>query len=107
MEHGVVNVCAKGVFNRIQVGSVGVGCQLDAVADTPGAILHEVSRPSSIAAPDKVADDQFGIRVESYPGPNVTPSLCFLHGSGVFLFAADKAPDFISLHTADFEVADV
>jgi len=107
VEHGVVDPCPEGVFNRIQVGAVGVGCQLNAVTDAACAILHEVPRPSTIAAPNKVADDQFGIGVDADPGPNIAPSLCFLCGSGVFLLTADKAPDFIGLHPTNFEIANV
>ena len=107
MEHGVVDVCSESALNRFQVGAVGVGGQLDAVADTAGAILHEIPRPSTVTAPNKVANHQLCIRIHTYPGPNVSPSFRLLCGAGVLLLAADKAPDFIRLHPANLEVPNV
>ena len=86
---------------------MGIGSQLDAVADSAGAVFHEVSCPATIPATHKVANRQLLVGIHSHPGPNVAPSFRLLCRAGILPLAADETPNLIRLHPANLEVADV
>ena len=107
MKHGVVGGAAKSTFNGFQVKVQRVRGDLDAVADPAGTVFHECLGAISVAGANKVADHEFGIRVDPNPGPGISPALLLLERVGVPFLSADEAPDLIGLHPAHLQVAHV
>jgi hypothetical protein len=50
---------------------MAVCCQLNAMGKTFRKIVHEVIRASSIALANEPARNEFGIRIERNPRPNI------------------------------------
>src|ERR1700739_431721 len=61
-------------------------------------------RPSAIPSAYKVGDDQLRVCVDSYPRPNIAPSLLLLFRSDVFRFRAHEAPNLVGLQAAHFQI---
>ena len=51
-EHGIVDVAAEGLFDRISVHSVTVSSELDFIGDPAGQILHERVGRTGLASAD-------------------------------------------------------
>ncbi len=106
LELGIVAIHTERTFHGFEVGFVAVGRDLDSALDAAGAILHKVHGPIRPASADEITDDQFGLRVNSDPSPNIAPSDFFLLDANVFGFCADVCPYLVTLKASDCKVSD-
>jgi len=103
---GEVDLYAERVLHSVQVELQVVRRHLHAVRETGSYVLHELVRVICCAIAHAVGDDQFGVRVNRGPRPDVAP-FGFLLGWNVALFRSDERPDFIALNATGLQVANV
>jgi exodeoxyribonuclease III len=106
-QHCVVDASAERILNGGQVHPVAVRGQLNAVRQPGLNVLKEYRCKPRVSLPHQPADNEFRLGFNGSEGPNVstdTVSLDFLLGY-VFLFTADKRPDFINLHALRLDIA--
>ena len=101
----VINVRAKSIFNRVQIGLVAVCRQLDAMRQPPGQIVYKMICRIRVACANKPARDKFRGGVERNPCPHTAPAVAPIVCRHIFFFAANKAPNFIALNPFAIQVA--
>lgn len=69
-ELGIVDFTAKGTLDSLEVNGESVTGELDAIGQPSGQVVHEDSRRDTVARPNDPGLNQFGIRVDSRPGPH-------------------------------------
>lgn len=107
LELRIVHFYPESALNSFEVRLVRVRGHLNPASDAAGAIFHELHGPTRIPATDKVGNDQLGIGVNSDPRPDISPSVILLLRRGIFLFAANKRPNFIALQPFHAKIADM
>lgn len=60
---------------------------------------------TSVATPDEPAWNEFAIRVECNPRPDVASAFRFVLGTAIFFFRVNETPNFIALNPLGFEIA--
>lgn len=107
-QHGVVNVFAKAITNRIQVDFETISSHLNSVRETACEILNELSRATGITLAEEPRTNKLAVRVNGDPGPNIADTKFVAAFSGnVLCLGSDELPDFIALNAFGFQVDQV
>ena len=56
-ELGVVDIRAEGVFDRLEIGAVSIGCELDAIGEARFEILHQEGGRDNGSIANKPGDE--------------------------------------------------
>ena len=67
----VVDFTTKGTFDRLQVYSESIGCELDSFDQALSQIVDQYPRGNGIARTDKPARDQLRLRVNRRERPRI------------------------------------
>lgn len=108
LQHGVVDVSAKGILDGRQIHLVAVRGELDSVRQSARHILQKLRGASGVARPNKPAQNELGVGINRDEGPRVASIRILrrdLRGD-VLRLARDERPDFINLHATRRDVAD-
>jgi len=105
-EHRVVNIIAKGQFDRVAVDLPSVRRDLHAVHKTIRKVLDERMTGTRIAPADSPVDDQFGISIHRNPCPAIAMAFAPVLRLDVLVLAADEAPNLVKLDMLSREIAD-
>src|SRR5207302_721519 len=98
-EHRVIDAFTERAVNGGQICLQAVGSKLDAIRETARKIMHEVTGGDRVTRADHPAGNELSISVNRDPSPYVAANAAFhLFDRNLFLLAADKGPDFITLN---------
>ena len=104
LQHRIINIRSERIFDRAQIGAVSVRCKLNAMCQAVCQIVHEVIRATRIALANEPAGNQFRVRTNCSPSPNIACAL-FLHFNGAILFlCSDETPNLIGLEALTFQI---
>src|ERR1035437_6138818 len=107
VQHRIIDICAKGILDSINVMAQRICGDLRASNNALGTILHElVSRPLA-AISHVIRHAEFRVGINGSPRPRVTPALLLLLWRHVLSLCSDELPDFIALQTPNPYVANV
>ena len=101
----VINLRSENFIDRVQIRSVSVRCQLDAMQQTFLQIGKEMICATGVALADEPAGNQFRIRVERNPRPDIASALHFVLARAVLFFRVNKAPYFVALDSFAAKIA--
>jgi hypothetical protein len=106
-EHGIVDIPAECLTNRLQVRLMAVAGKLNAGEQPACEIGNEHLSRRAAAIPDKPGRDKLGIGVDRGPRPHVaSPFRGGLRGLDVALLGIAERPNLIDLDAAASEVAE-
>ena len=104
---GIINVGSESAFDGIKVNAQAVCGELDAMREPFCQIVNEHLRRSRVTIAGHERRNQFCVRVNRNPSPNVSVSeFPFLFGGYVLLFRVAELPNFIALNPLAFQVAE-
>lgn len=108
-EHRVIDVFAESGIDGSQICFKPIAGQLDAIGEPSSEILGEFNGGFRITHPERVAGDQFRVRIDSDPSPDIADdSIPFdLLRRDILGFAANKAPNLIDLKPLAVQVAEM
>ena len=104
LQHRVINLGTKGIFNSAQIGSVSVCGQLDAIGKATGQVVHELIGRTCVTATNEPTRHKFRFRVNRRPRPNIAMSHGLVLRRGILFLAADKRPDFVALNPLALQI---
>src|SRR5580658_4247936 len=76
-QHRVVNITAKSLFDCCEISVQSVAGELDAIRQTVGKVVHKDPSGNAITRSDDPTWNQFGIGIDSSPGPAVPSKRVF------------------------------
>jgi hypothetical protein len=103
-ELGEVNAMRESALHSIQIGTMPVRGQLDAVGKAAGNIIHEDVRALGIPATYQPRDDQLAIGIQGRPRPDIARAFRRILGVGEVLgLRVAERPDFVALDALGFD----
>jgi len=98
-QHGVVDVRAEGILDRIEVGLVAVRGQLHAMPQAPREVLNERCGTADTTRSYEPARNELCVCVDGRPRPDAADSkLVALLLWRILILRADVTPDFVALN---------
>lgn len=95
-------------LNGLKIHAKAVGRELNTIHDSLREIVHQVVSGAQVLRANPEPNDQFGVRIDSDPCPNIAESerAAFLSGN-VLRLRVNELPNLIDLHAACSHVRDV
>lgn len=99
LEHCVINLRAKSIFNRTQVSTMAVCRELNLIGESRFQIVHEMEGAAGIAMSDEPARHKLCIGVNRNPRPSITAAFRFLFQRAIPVLGVNERPNFVALNS--------
>jgi hypothetical protein len=105
LQHRVLDLRAKRIFNGCQISAVPIAGKLDSICKAVFQIMYEVIRAASVTLSDEPAGNEFRIRIKRDPCPNIPRAIRFMFRRAIFFFRVNETPNFVALDSLRRKIA--